>query len=122
MSLPDSLSSNTLSSSTPSSCLAVVWLIETELVTDRVIEKGVHHVAYLRLRRKIVIETANVEIDEMYVQQHPSTKSGRYLMLTVSDTGSGMDMATQSHIFDLTPPLNLSEFLNSSGQLPPHNF
>lgn len=49
---------------------------------------------------KIVIETSNVEIDETYARQHPSTKPGRYVMLTVSDTGSGMDLETQSHIFE----------------------
>jgi two-component system, cell cycle sensor histidine kinase and response regulator CckA len=49
---------------------------------------------------KIAIETANVEIDEAYSRQHPSIKPGRYVMLTVSDTGSGMDLETQSHIFE----------------------
>jgi two-component system cell cycle sensor histidine kinase/response regulator CckA len=49
---------------------------------------------------KITIETANIEIDETYARQHPSTKPGRYVMLTVSDTGSGMDRETQSHIFE----------------------
>jgi CheY-like chemotaxis protein len=38
--------------------------------------------------------------DETYARQHPSTKPGRYVMLTVSDTGSGMDLETQSHIFE----------------------
>jgi two-component system, cell cycle sensor histidine kinase and response regulator CckA len=49
---------------------------------------------------KIAIETANLEIDETYARQHPSTKPGRYVMLTVSDTGCGMDLDTQSHIFE----------------------
>jgi two-component system, cell cycle sensor histidine kinase and response regulator CckA len=50
---------------------------------------------------KITIETANVEIDEIYArQQHPSTKPGPYVVLTVSDTGIGMDKETQSRIFE----------------------
>jgi two-component system, cell cycle sensor histidine kinase and response regulator CckA len=49
---------------------------------------------------KITIETANIEIDETYAKQHPSTKPGRFVMLTVTDTGSGMDLETQSHIFE----------------------
>jgi PAS domain S-box-containing protein len=49
---------------------------------------------------KITIETANVEIDETYVQQHPSAKPGPYVMLSVSDTGVGIDKEIQSRIFE----------------------
>lgn len=49
---------------------------------------------------KITIETANVEIDETSAQQHPSTKAGSYVMLTVSDTGIGMDKKTQFRVFE----------------------
>jgi two-component system cell cycle sensor histidine kinase/response regulator CckA len=49
---------------------------------------------------KITFETANVVIDETYAQQHLFIKPGRYVMLTVSDTGVGMDAETQSHVFE----------------------
>jgi PAS domain S-box-containing protein len=49
---------------------------------------------------KIVIETANVEIDETNTRLHPALRPGRYVMLTVSDTGIGMDQEVQSHIFE----------------------
>jgi PAS domain S-box-containing protein len=49
---------------------------------------------------KITIRTANAEIDDAYVRQHPYAKPGPYVMLTVSDTGVGMDKDTQSHIFE----------------------
>jgi PAS domain S-box-containing protein len=49
---------------------------------------------------KIILRTSNVEIDEAFVQLHPSIEAGRYVLLTVSDTGIGMDMETQSHIFE----------------------
>jgi CheY-like chemotaxis protein len=48
----------------------------------------------------IVIETTNVDIDETSAHQYPSIKPGQYIMLTFSDTGIGMDMETQSHIFE----------------------
>jgi CheY-like chemotaxis protein len=47
----------------------------------------------------IVIATANTEIDESNARQFP-TKPGRYVMLTVSDTGTGMDQKTQARIFE----------------------
>lgn len=49
---------------------------------------------------KITIETANVDIDETYTRQHPSAKVGPYVMLSVSDTGVGIDEETQTHIFE----------------------
>jgi PAS domain S-box-containing protein len=48
----------------------------------------------------IVIETANVELDENYSCRHPNVKPGAYVMLSVSDTGHGMDSGTLSKIFE----------------------
>jgi len=48
----------------------------------------------------LTIETANVELDEEYVRQHPQHKSGPHVLLSVSDTGTGMDADTQARIFD----------------------
>jgi signal transduction histidine kinase/CheY-like chemotaxis protein len=49
---------------------------------------------------KVTIETANVYLDESYARQHLSVMPGPYTMLAVSDTGTGMDAATQRHMFD----------------------
>ncbi len=49
---------------------------------------------------KITISTANVEVDESCAGQQPLTKPGSYVMLTVSDTGIGMDKKTQSRMFE----------------------
>jgi two-component system, cell cycle sensor histidine kinase and response regulator CckA len=49
---------------------------------------------------KITIETANIQIDDSYVRHHPSLEPGPYVVLSVSDTGVGMDQETQSHIFE----------------------
>jgi PAS domain S-box-containing protein len=49
---------------------------------------------------KLIIKIANADLDESYVRQHPYAKTGRYVMLCVSDSGSGMDQETQAHIFE----------------------
>jgi two-component system, cell cycle sensor histidine kinase and response regulator CckA len=49
---------------------------------------------------QLLIETGNVELDEHYVARHPGSRSGAHVMLAVSDTGTGMDEATQRRIFE----------------------
>jgi len=49
---------------------------------------------------KLVLETANAELDETNLNRHPYAKPGRYVMLSVSDTGCGMDKETLAHIFE----------------------
>ena len=49
---------------------------------------------------RLTIETLNVDLDHNYVQQHAVVEPGPYVMLTVSDTGSGIDPETQARIFE----------------------
>jgi CheY-like chemotaxis protein len=49
---------------------------------------------------KITIETGNAELDEHYVSQHPGSRAGQFVVLTVGDTGCGMEESLQSRIFE----------------------
>jgi PAS domain S-box-containing protein len=49
---------------------------------------------------RLRIEARNVELDDSYKDAHQPVVPGRYVMLAVEDTGSGMDRDTQSRIFD----------------------
>ncbi len=48
----------------------------------------------------VTIETGNAVLDESYCRFNPGFVPGEYALLTVSDTGSGMDKETVSHIFE----------------------
>ena len=49
---------------------------------------------------KLTIETRTVELDEDYARAHHGVTAGQYVMLATTDTGTGMDRATQARIFD----------------------
>ncbi len=48
----------------------------------------------------LTIETANVQLDKEYCSSHLEAMPGSYVLLTVSDTGQGMDKKTLPHIFE----------------------
>jgi two-component system, cell cycle sensor histidine kinase and response regulator CckA len=48
----------------------------------------------------LLIETANAVLDHNFTRTHTEAKSGKYVLMTVTDTGTGMDQDTLEKIFD----------------------
>ena len=49
---------------------------------------------------KLTIETRNQVVDEEYAATRPSLEPGRYVLVSVTDSGHGMDAATKARIFE----------------------
>lgn len=49
---------------------------------------------------QMVIETGMVELDDAYARFYPGVATGRYAVLSVSDTGMGMDAEARERIFE----------------------
>jgi signal transduction histidine kinase/ActR/RegA family two-component response regulator len=49
---------------------------------------------------KLTIETANTHLDDLYAQQNAEVRPGQYVMISVSDTGTGMEPQVIERAFD----------------------
>jgi two-component system cell cycle sensor histidine kinase/response regulator CckA len=49
---------------------------------------------------RLTIETSNVCIDDEYAARHFDARPGAYVLLTVSDTGTGMNEDVRKHLFE----------------------
>jgi CheY-like chemotaxis protein len=61
----------------------------------------------------LTVETGNVEIDDEYCTRQYGCVPGEYVLLSVSDSGSGMDRETLSHVFE--PFFTTKEFGKGTG-------
>ena len=62
---------------------------------------------------RLVIETENIKIDNEYLQNHLGAQPGNYVLLTITDTGEGIDDETKEKIFE--PFFTTKEFGKGTG-------
>jgi PAS domain S-box-containing protein len=48
----------------------------------------------------LTVQTANADLGDQFVRTHPGASAGRYVLLSVADTGSGMNAHTLAHLFE----------------------
>jgi CheY-like chemotaxis protein len=49
---------------------------------------------------RLVLRTANASLDASYAEKHADVTSGSYVMVSVTDTGCGMDAETKNRVFE----------------------
>ena len=48
----------------------------------------------------VTVQTSLVVLDQAYVNEHPDARLGEHVVLTVRDTGHGMDAETKAKVFE----------------------
>jgi two-component system, cell cycle sensor histidine kinase and response regulator CckA len=81
---------------------AELWLVSLDpsQVDQALVNLSVNARDAIQGPGRVTIETDNVVLDQAAVAGHPDCASGEYVMLTVSDTGAGMDADTLQHMFE----------------------
>ena len=81
---------------------AGLWQVEVDAnqLENTIINLAVNSRDAMPEGGQLTIETANSHIDEAYASTNPDVAPGQYVMISVSDTGLGMDAPTVSRAFE----------------------
>jgi PAS domain S-box-containing protein len=79
-----------------------LWTVDVDpnQVESAILNLGINSRDAMQQGGRLTIETANVVLDEQYAATEAEVVPGQYVMVSVSDTGSGMDKETLSRVFE----------------------
>ncbi|MDE2377624.1 CHASE3 domain-containing protein [Bradyrhizobium sp.] len=79
---------------------AVLSHIDPSRLTNAVLNMAINSRDAMPGGGKLLLETQNVVLDEAYAQANPDVMPGHYVLLAVSDTGTGMPPSVQEQVFE----------------------
>ena len=74
--------------------------VDTSQIEQVIVNIALNARDAMPLGGRLTIETTAVELDTEYAKAHPEVTAGPYVLLAISDTGTGMDPETQAHLFE----------------------
>ena len=79
-----------------------IWEINVDRlqISRAILNLGQNAIDSMKDGGTILIETKNVTLDEAYSNENLGAKPGQYALLSITDTGHGMDEKTVKHIFE----------------------
>jgi CheY-like chemotaxis protein len=75
-------------------------LVDASQVENALLNLAINARDAMKGHGQLTIEAGNASLDEVYVAHHPDVKPGQYVMLAVTDTGSGMSPEVIEHAFE----------------------
>ncbi len=79
---------------------AVISHIDPSRLTNAVLNMAINARDAMPGGGKLLLETHKVELDEAYARANPDVVPGPYVMLAVSDTGTGMPPSVRDQVFE----------------------
>ncbi len=75
-------------------------LVDPFQVENALINLGINARDAMNGQGRLTIEAGNAMLDDAYAQRHPDVAAGQYVMVAVTDTGTGMAPEVIEHVFE----------------------